>query len=286
MGVSTDLGFQVSSRKGVQIKVSHGDNDLTAMLACYRQHKSVGPSQAPQVLSHTPSCVAVPEATVLRGSWTANHYSAARFVAVASAGANTGLDLVPLTSLVEFCSDGRRPEAWRKGWAFISVLHILGEGFVDIGGALSYAPKTPGVPTAPGELLLSRINPRIPRVCVVPDLGIKTLCSSEFEVMRTIGLHLDVYAVAYLLQTEVVQSQIRSLTSGTSASHNRIRTSDLAEVMVPVPQAGTRKALAFDAVVRQYTSALQFLSTSAATLAAIRSKDVELFSRTRGPAGR
>lgn len=275
-GVATDLGFQVSSRKGVQIKVPGGDNELPAILERYHRRERVQPSSLTQVLSAEPSCVLVPEAVVLEGSWIPNHYSAARFEAVAALRADPDLELVPLCSMVDFFSDARRAEAWRPGCAYISVLHILGEGFVDVGGALSYAPKTPGVPTSPGEVLVSRINPRIPRVCVVPDLGVRTLCSSEFEVMRT-KPGVDNYEVAYLLQTAAVQRQICSLASGTSASHNRVRSEELGGVLVPVPKPGTKKAEALKEMTRDYRAALLTLSSSAASVAAVRAKEAEIF---------
>jgi len=277
MGVSKDLGFQVSSRKGVQIKIPQGQNDLPTILDSYKAHRSIPKNSLVNVLCSEPSCVLVPEIDVLKGSWTPNHYSASRFESIETLTKNSDFNLVPLRELVEFCADSRKSEAWHKGCAFISVLHILGEGFVDIGGALSYAPKTPGVQTHPGELLMSRINPRIPRVCITPELGVKTLCSSEFEIMKA-REGVDIYTLAYLLQTEIVQNQIRSLTSGTSASHNRIRTSELGHVMIPVAKPATRKAKLLSGLARDYREALATLSISAEKLAKIRVKDHELFA--------
>lgn len=276
MAVSKDLGFQVSSRKGVQIKVQDGTNDLPKILSVYKEGNSLGGAEPPSVLSADPSCVAASEESVRRGSWTPNHYSADRLEKIETIGRKTQFELVPLSDLVEFCGDNRRSEKWQEGWAFISVLHILGEGFVDVGGVLSYAPKTPGVPTYPGELLMSRINPRIPRICVTPDLGIKTLCSSEFEVMKV--RELEVFHLAYLLQTDIVQSQIRSLTSGTSASHNRIRTSELSQVLVPIAKDGSEAALRISRQSTAYRIALQALAENAATLAGIRRRDTEIFA--------
>ena len=79
------------------------------------------------------------------------------------------------------------------------------QGGQNLLGALEDAAKTPGIPISPGELLAARINPRIPRVCVVPDIGLNMLCSSEFEVMR-VKSRTDTYMLAYLLQTKAVQS--------------------------------------------------------------------------------
>ena len=123
---------------------------------------------------------------------------------------------------------------------------------------------------------MARINPRIPRICVVPDLGVETLCSSEFVIMK-VREPLDAYTLAYLLQTDIVQSQIRSLTSGTSASHNRIRTSDLSLVLIPIPRSDSNKAGLVDTIASEYREALKNLAKSTMKLAGIRSQDVDVF---------
>lgn len=277
LAVSKDLGFQVSSRKGVQMKILEGKNDLPAIFTAYQTFGQNTVEDDVSVILSNPSCVAAPESAVLRSSWTPNHYSAARFETVAAIRRENVFDLVPLAELVDFCADSRRNIGWKEGWAYISVLHILGEGFVDIGGALSYSPKTPGVPVEPGELLISRINPRIPRTCVTPDFGVKTLCSTEFEVMRPKDRAFDTYALAYLLQTGVVQKQIQSLTSGTSASHNRIRTSELAQVLIPLPREGTGRGTEIAELIVEYRTAIQAMAGGAAQLAKIRSLDNSMF---------
>ena len=281
LAVSKDLGFQVSSRKGVQIKVSEGENELALVRDAYCAKTRRNLTRKIHIIRTDPSCVIIPESDVLRGSWTPSRYSAARLEMIQRISESKELEPVPLAELVDFCSSSRRHEAWRQGWAFISVLHILGEGFVDIAGVLIHSPKTPGIPVQAGDLLISRINPRIPRVCVTPNLGVATLCSSEFEVMKTKD-GLDVYTLAYLLQTEVAQSQIRSLTSGTSASHSRIRTSDLAQIMVPLPRKGTKTAKLIGSLIQEYRSALESLSNNSAVLARIRTRDPELFGSSMG----
>jgi type I restriction-modification system DNA methylase subunit len=277
MGVATDLGFQVSSRKGVQIKVACGENQLPSMLAAYEESRDAVPTTSVCVVSAEPSGVTVPTQTELKGSWTPGHYSAARFTGVSAIQVNRELSLVRLSELVDFCSDERKSANWGEGDAFVSVLHILGEGFVDAAGAMSYAPKTPGVPVHPGEILMSRINPRIPRVCVAPDFGTRTLCSSEFEIMRPRS-GMEAYTLAYLLQTDAVQCQIRSLTSGTSASHNRIRTSELGEVMIPIPRSGSKASATLDELAVQYRMTLKALAENAITLAKIRARERSLLN--------
>lgn len=279
MSVVDDLGFQVASRKGVQIKQAEGVNQLEEVLQAFVESADAGSelmSSQAAVLRDAPSCVLVNETDVVRGSWTPSHYSARRFRAIRGAASDGEFDLVPLSQLVEFCADARRSAKWRPGMAYVSVLHVLGEGVVDLAGATSYAPKTPGVPIKPGELLLSRINPRIPRVCIVPDLGRETLCSSEFEVMRPRG-QLGAHLLAYLLLSEGVQAQVRSLTSGTSASHNRIRTSELSAVLIPVPKSGTLRAKQLEALASAYRSALESLSEGAQKVAQLRRQEAAVF---------
>ncbi len=277
MGVSDHLGFQVSSRKGVQIKISQGENDLTAIADAYRHHPITLDSEDVQTLSSDPSCVAVPQSTVFKGNWTPKHYSAKRFETVAEVIKDRDIELIPLRDMVEFYSRNRKPEKWRSDCAFISVRHISGEGYVNMNAVYDYAPKTPGLPVYPGELLMSRINPRIPRVCVAPDFGMKILCSSEFEVMRAKD-GVDTYMLAYMLQTDVVQNQIRSLTSGTSASHNRIRTSELEQVLIPVAKRGTRKANIVSELVNDYRSVLNSLVLNSMTVANLRQRENEIFN--------
>ena len=276
MAASSGLGFQVSSRKGMQIKTIKGENDLPRVASAYSKSFDEANPGDTQVLSYDPSCVLIPEATVFKGNWTPKHYSAERIQTVATVRKHADYELVPLREMVEFCAGKRKVELWRSGCAFISILHIFGEGFLNISGALDYAPKTPGIPIQPGELLIARINPRIPRVCVTPDLGVKVLCSSEFEVMRA-KTHLDVYLIAYLLQTVTVQNQIRSLTSGTSASHNRIRTSELGQVLIPVAKPGTKQAELLSSLADDYRAILNSLTSSATMLARIRQRETEVF---------
>ena len=273
MGVSDHLGFQVSSRKGVHVKLASGVNDLPAILAAYCERRP--DSKEVQVLSSSPSCVLVPESTVFKESWTPKHHSASRFETVANIKHNSDFDIIRLSEMVEFCARSRKAKRWHKGCIFISVRHIFGEGFLNVIDALKYTPKTPGIPISSGELLVSRINPRIPRVCVVPDLGLDMLCSSEFEVMR-VKNGADTYMLAYLLQTEAVQSQIRSLTSGTSSSHSRIRTDELGEVLVPLPKPGTARAKLLSILMSEYRDVLNSLATYTTMMARLRQREEEV----------
>ena len=276
MAVANGLGFEVSSRKGVKVKTVKGENELPSILESHRTAFESDTNEKINILSTYPSCVSVAEKTVLSGSWTPKHYEARRIETVSALSVLSDVDMIPLHELVNFHASERKAEAWADDRFFISVLHIIGEGFLDISKILSYSPRTAGLPVYAGELLLSRINPRIPRVCVAPDLGGKILCSSEFEIMTPKGA-TDIYALAYLLQSQVVLNQIKSLTSGTSASHNRIRTSDLGGVLIPVAREGTGKRALMERVTADYRLTLDSLTNDTLALAGIRSQEEVIF---------
>ncbi|MDP1876956.1 MAG: N-6 DNA methylase [Actinomycetota bacterium] len=269
MGVVEELGFDVSSRKGVLVKKPVGVNELPALLDAIEAQDMEAGVRAATVLLERPSAVVVPNREIWRGAWTPRHFSAERVAIIGSQGADASVDMTKLDLLVDFV--GSRPSkhsASEVEPACISVKHVLGEGFLDVHAALAYRPKTPGPRVTAGDLLLSKINPRIPRICVVPDLGRPMTCSSEFEIMRMkAGSPLTLYSLAFLLQSEVVQRQIGSLTSGTSSSHNRIRTTELAEVLIPVPVKGTDHAKALAEIGEQYRSAVDAMNHAALSIA-------------------
>lgn len=274
-GSSEDLGFEVSSRKGVPVKVSSGKNDLSAIAASYEKHTALESDARPQVLSDSPSCVSVGYPEAIDDTWTPSHYSAKRYRALASLDQRRNLRLVPLADLVEFVADSRGTRRWAKNRLFISVLHVLGEGMLDVDSMLGYEPVTPGVPVKPGDILLSKINPRIPRALVVPDIDRQLLCSTEFEVMIPRNGE-DPYLIAFLLLSAPVQAQIQSLTSGTSASHNRVRTEDLGKVALPVPAPGSSASEKVSALVGEYRDNLRRMFEDSWRLAALR-RDGEKF---------
>lgn len=282
MAIAKDLGFQVSSRKGVQVKQAGGSNDLPSILQAMAAGKKQHTSGKPRVLSITPSCVQLDETDVLREGWTPNHHSASRLEAIHRLNHSGDLVMTPLRELADFVSESRRAERWTQGKAFLSVLHVIGEGLIDLGAVHNYSPKTPGIPVFEGEILFSKINPRIPRVCVTPNFGMPTLCSSEFAVLKPNGT-LKPYLLAYLLLSNVVQTQVRSLTSGTSASHNRVRSSELGTVLIPVPRAGSVKATHLADLASQYANSMKALSLAQTEVASLRFLESELLPPSSSP---
>ena len=280
MALSDDLGFEVKSRRGSPVKVNTGENDLPLILEGYASKRSVDQDfkQGYQVVRDKPSCVFVDLTTVLENSWTPNHYNASRYKAVTQlrTRANQDIELLPLNEVVDFLSTNRRQDSIEEESKCISVLHVMSDGVIDYNNLFSYAPKHAGIPCQPGELLFSKINPRIPRTLIVPDVKVRLTCSSEFEIMNS-KIHIDNYAIMMLLLSSLVQEQIQFLTSGTSSSHNRIKTKELKQVLLPIPKEETDTLIDLKETARKFKQSVEILNTTYLDLVNIRSEAARLW---------
>ena len=250
MATVESLGFQVSMRKGVAIKKYEGVNELEVL-----KKKLFISNSKKGVVSETPSCVKEETKLILSNAWTASHYNAKRINATNAISAIRGSKSKELKDIVAFETKNRRRLKEKTGSKCISVLHIIGDGFINFPELLNYEPKTKGNVCFPGDILIAKINPRIPRVLVVPEFSFPTTCSNEFEILTVKDGH-DPYWVAFLLQNDLVQDQIQSLTSGTSSSHNRIKTNELEQVKIPVPKTEKSKSDA-SALANNYKNSIE-----------------------------
>ena len=55
----------------------------------------------------------------------------------------------------------------------------------DANAKLDEMAKYPGIVCSPGDLLFSKINPRIPRAILVPQFDFHLTCSIEFEIIQS-----------------------------------------------------------------------------------------------------
>jgi hypothetical protein len=81
---------------------------------------------------------------------------------------------------------------------------------------------------------------------------------------------IDPYMIAFLLLSEAAQTQIQSLTSGTSASHNRIKAKDLAHISLPIPRSGSEPARLLRRKVTEYQKALASMMAAQRSLFELR----------------
>lgn len=237
---SEQIGFEVSTKKGATVKVESGENDLLKIFETYKNNNFTLNGIDQKVLNESPSCVLVNPELLHQKSWTPSHYNARKLQAVKKFNkSNSEVELVKLNEIVDFITNDRKKEYIPNDSKCISILHILNDDNLNYEELLTYNPKYQGVVCCPGDLLFSKINPRILRVLVVPDLGLNLTCSSEFEIMNS-TIDITNYGIKLLLMLPSVQTQINYLTSGTSSSHNRIKSIDLANVLIPIPKKHTQ----------------------------------------------
>jgi len=234
MAKSDDIGFQVSNKKGATVKSIEGQNDLLKILDIYKTNNYRLNGENTKVINDAPSCVLVKSEYLVNNSWTPNHYHALKFNAFNGLQKKKSeINFIKLSDIVRFETLNRKKEYIPKDSKCISILHVNDDN-LNLEELFIYDPKFHGTVCKKGDLLFSKINPRILRILVVPDLQIPLTCSTEFEIMNS-TIELSNYAIKLLLMLPSVQNQIQSLTSGTSSSHNRIKTKDLSEVLIPLP---------------------------------------------------
>lgn len=257
---ANSLGFKVTKRKGVTVKKVRGSNELPCVLEAFKSHKSIASfGEADSFAEWVSVDISALDA------WTPRRF---RQIAGSTSGLPTGVTWKErrLGELVK-PREKVRPQKYRPGSIFISVLHVIGEGLLDLPGALSYRPITPGAPIKPGQVIISRLNPRIPRVLVVPDLSAPLLCSTEFEVLEP-REGISAHALALVLLSGAAQSTLATLTAGTSASHSRVRPDAIREMTVPWPEESN---LAFDSAVADYRDASEAIISGIRRISEIRS---------------
>jgi type I restriction-modification system DNA methylase subunit len=250
IGKSNEIGFDVSTRKGVNIKVLQGRNDLPDMYLNYLKSKKYASVEHHKIVGRSPSSVLISSGLLKKNPWTPNHYEAAKFEVVDTFSKHSNFEMVPLFEIAESIVDVRRKDKRDVNSKCISVLHIVNGDLLDYHELLKYAPKYPGIVCKPGDLLFSKINPRIPRAIVVPDLGISLTCSTEFEILRAKKGYSN-YDLKMFLLLPSVQVQINHLTSGTSSSHNRIKTHELMNVQIPMPKKNGKLWKEFNKMLKE-----------------------------------
>ncbi len=92
----------------------------------------------------------------------------------------------------------------------------------------------------PGSILLSKLNPEVERVWLVDvKPGENAVCSTEFMVLQPQHSYGRAY-IYCLIRSPAFRETLKSLVTGTSKSHQRVRETDILNILVLKPQ----KALA------------------------------------------
>lgn len=229
-----DLGFVVKEKQGVPVKIAQGENEVEALNLLY---PSTHDSQLPAVISEHPSITSVSQKNLIDEVLNPSFYSSERLLTQESLlnRSNSEVAFVPLIEVATIETKSRKKKGSSDIISHISVLHIGSDSTIRFEEVEKFNPISPGRECKEGDVLFSKLNPSIPRMTVVPPYKKDLVCSAEFEIMRPITKEVGAYCLCMILRSHAVQSQIKSLTSGTSSSHNRIKTEQLQQVLVPMP---------------------------------------------------
>lgn len=237
MGICNEVGYTVKERQGVPVKIESGENEMGMISQIYCTE-----AREKTILSEKPSVTAIDCHSLISGILNPGFYSFDRLQTVSSLCErdNNDYEMRPLSSIVRFETIGRKNLLTSDDTKHISVLHINPDCTIDFQQVIDYEPISKGRACYSGDILFSKINPRIPRMTVIPEFDKTLVCSNEFEILQPIA-DIGAYAICFLLRTSYVRAQIANLTSGTSSSHSRIKREQLASILIPYPKTDRAK---------------------------------------------
>jgi len=236
MSVCKDIGYTVKEKVGVPVKISNGKNEMIEIAKKYKSYIMTNKKSA-EILSYNPSITVVPYELLIENVLNPSFYDANRLNAVNMLEElnSNGFEIKKLGELAEFVTKKRKSYYVNDTIKHISVLHINPDGTIDFKQVERFIPVSKGRLCQKGDVLFSKINPRIPRIAVVPEINYQLVCSTEFEILKPKN-GLSPYFLAAVLRLPSISQQIENLTSGTSSSHNRIKTEQLHDILIPIPK--------------------------------------------------
>lgn len=257
MAECKDLGYIVKEKMGVPVKISKGHNemlDISCSLLKCREGK--------RIISKSPSITIVSEEDLAGNVLKPSFYAAERFVTVDALSNSLldGYEIKKLSEIADFVTTARKGYMVSEEIKHISVLHINPDCTINFSEVEKFVPVSKGRSCEAGDLIFSKINPRIPRMAVVPEKEYRLVCSNEFEILKPKN-GINVYTLCFLLRTDNVKVQIESMTSGTSSSHSRIKREQLGEILVPVP-VGEKENSVIEKMGTELKNAIQDIYTA------------------------
>jgi type I restriction enzyme, S subunit len=145
----------------------------------------------------------------------------------------TGWQLSSLETAADFIRAPVDPQQYREEQFAHFSIPAFDDGqqpAIDLGEAIKS--NKYGVP--PDVILLSKLNPRIPRVWLprIPE-GIRAVCSTEFMVLKPKGVSKPFLFA--LISSEGVVGRLVARAGGTSTSHQRVKPDDIMKLTVLLP---------------------------------------------------
>lgn len=279
MAVCNDIGYTVKEKLGIPVKIENGVNEMIQISSDYVDnfHSNINKCE---IISQSPSTTLINKNDIIDDIYTPNFYGANRLKSIIELYHHTteNFEILSLKDLVNF-DIKRKNLNVSEDIKHISILHI-DSGMINFEEALKFSPISKGIECFSGEILFSKLNPRIPRVAVIPESKYHLVCSKEFEVLSPKEGY-DPYIIYALIMLPNVYDQILSLTSGTSSSHNRIKVDQLKEVKIPVPKKGTLEWKELNSMATIIQNAFESKYTSNLKLKKMQNQILNLFTNKK-----
>lgn len=230
MSICNDVGYIVKERGGAPVKIKSGKNEMEEI-----SELIIHSGLCNGIVNESPSVTLISSKDLIENSLNPTFYAADRLKTIKKLASINGEDLKvrPLSELADFVTKTRKGKMVSDEIKHISVLHINADTTISFKEVMEFNPVCKGRECHEGDVIFSKINPRIQRMAVIPKSDYQLVCSNEFEILRP-KEGVDPYVLCHLLRTEMVKNQIVNLTSGTSSSHNRIKTEQLMEIELPI----------------------------------------------------
>ena len=120
----------------------------------------------------------------------------------------------------------------------------------------------------PNSILVSKLNPRFPRIWPIIDLlGGNSICSTEFQVLKPKSGKLYGY-IYFLLRSKEAIDFLAMSASGTSGSHQRVRPEDILNIEAKFPSI--ERAKQFSGLAMGHIYKIQFNQHQIQTLEKLR----------------
>ena len=230
MAICNNVGYSVKERGGVPVKIESGKNEMLEIANAIVRKKYDN-----HILSTKPSVTCIEKNDLIDNSLNPTFYAAKRLKIIKKMESmkSENVKICKLSEIAEFVTKDRKNKKVSENVKHISVLHINPNTTISFSDVEKFNPICKGRECYEGDVIFSKINPRISRMAVIPKTKYKLVCSNEFEILRPKN-GLNPYTLCHILRTDIVKNQIINLTSGTSSSHNRIKTDQLKNIQISI----------------------------------------------------
>lgn len=150
---------------------------------------------------------------------------------------------LPVSAVCEIVKGGVDPQRYTAELFAHYSIPALDEGdgpAIEVGDAI----KSQKTVIENQVVLVSKLNPRIPRVWLVDDdQACRRICSTEFVPLKPDPARLDLAYLAFAMRFALADGQISGSTSAATKSRERAKPNDLLRLTLPLPPLSEQRRI-------------------------------------------